>query len=226
MSNCRFKLKLTIIGAVLLVSVVILQALRFGITRTHDNFSFGQALGLGMGEWRVVDLPLGSSEQLSKVTSDILRFDAYIHKQFSKRGREFDLFVATYAPRSVPVVVVAQHTPDQCWPTQGWRILQTESNRQFRLGSEMLPPGEWRTFRTTDGQTIEVVFWHTIAGRSVAQYDQGRFSGLKEAFRQLWESNSRQFFVRISSRQPLGEMLMDAEVSELLRGLMDTTLKI
>jgi hypothetical protein len=226
MINSNFKWAFLAGGAVLLTGVIALQVVRFYVTRPSAPFSFDRSLGSLPNGWKVADLPLSGTEDASKAAINILQFDEFVHKRFTKSDREFTLFATTYAPRSVPVDIVAQHTPDACWPSQGMSVTKSESDKQFYLGKQALPPGEWRTFSTSASSTIEVVFWHTIGGFAVAKFDYGRYSRLRAVYRQFYEPSNRQFFVRISSGQPLEGVLGDREVAWLLHGIMTSALKL
>jgi len=214
---------LAICGGALLVALSA-QAVRMFISR-DVGFSIKRSLSADLGRWRYSDLPVGASEFESRMAQAVLQFDECVHRRYYRQGGEFTFFVATYAPDTVAVSDVRQHTPDQCWPAVGWRSIAKESGVTLRVAGRRLPPGEWRAFRGGSGEEVEVIFWHTIGGRSLAKYDRGLGSGLREAIRQFGEPNRRQFFVRIASRQSLAELLDDVDLEGHFSELFELSLR-
>ncbi len=163
----------------------------------------------------VVELPLGASKAEIENVEEILQFEECTYREISMGARKLSVFATTWKPGSVPPTQVAAHTPDQCWPAVGQTLIETRPGESFACAGLQLLPAESRVFADNEGRTTYVAFWH-IVGKRLFNPSPARFSGFREALRQLAEGDNRQYFVRIASRYPIAELLGDREMAEAL----------
>lgn len=122
----------------------------------------------------------------------------------------------------MPVRLVNSHNPDRCWTQVGWVCEDLAFNVETTAGEEALLPAQWRQFEK-DGYEQYVLFWHIVDGE-VYSYD--RFSNrppLTVIFTDLLRNGlnvkREQFFVRVTSREPLENWENDPFYEEVLQAL-------
>ncbi len=160
-----------------------------------------------LDSWQVRDEPLGHNEVVKAGVEDVLRFDDYVFRRYSKGGRWFSVYVAHWQPGKMPTRLVAEHTPDRCWVENGWICDVRENQRPLEFKERPLWPGEFRTFRTpgNTGEPHQVLFWLLVEG---VPYDYRQHGNLfRHAVR--WWSGAvaefarrqppEQYFIRIAS---------------------------
>ena len=88
-----------------------------------------------------------------------------------------------------------------------------------------LQPAEWRIFEPPmGGNPTYVLYWHLVEGRI---YDYGeRFNNIphplrwwKDAMQQALLGSREQYFIRLTSTEPLENLWSDPGFKEILRGL-------
>lgn len=180
-------------------------------------------LPLQLAGWRGREVPLGPNEAVDGAVGKVLRFDdVYFHEFNSARG-SISLYVAYWNPGTMPVQLVASHTPDRCWVENGWKN-ESVQHEAALPGGGLLRAGEWRTFLAPDQQRLHVQFWHLVGSRT---YDFGdRVNRVPSAWRwwrdaaqQVFQSPQEQYFIRLTSTCPFAELAGDLGWGELLRAL-------
>jgi len=125
----------------------------------------------------------------------------------------------------MPTQLVASHTPDRCWTENGWRCLAMRFQEPETLDGSALLPAEWRIFEPpSGGRPVYVLYWHLVGGR---RYDYGRrFNAIpspllwwKGAVQQMLLGSGEQYFIRITSNEPIEGLWSDRGFAEMLRGL-------
>lgn len=185
----------------------------------------GTAVPLDLPGWRGREVPLGPTEFMSGEVEKVLRFDEAVSREYTKDGRSFTVYAAYWGAGKMPTQLVASHTPDRCWTENGWRCLEMKFRQQRVIGSEVLQPAEWRLFAPPRGdQPVHVMYWHLVEG--VAYNYGARLNSVpdpmlwaKDAVRQALLGNREQYFIRLTSTEPLEELWDDPGFSEVLRGL-------
>ena len=133
--------------------------------------------------------------------------------------------MAYWGSGKMPTRFVASHTPDRCWTENGWHCLQMKFMQDEVVDGTALKPAEWRLFEPPDGgKPVYVLYWHLVDGRV---YDYGRrFNAVpepmrwwKDAVQQVLRGSREQFFIRLTSSEPLEQLWGDAGVAEVLRSL-------
>jgi hypothetical protein len=111
---------------------------------------------------------------------------------------------------------VALHTPEACWPGNGWAIEHVESNAPVNLAQRPLPPPQYRSF-TQAGNRQHVWYWHLYAGHSITQTNPySAVELLRLAWRYGFRKQGEQLFVRISSNRPWSELSQETLLAEIL----------
>lgn len=173
-----------------------------------------------LGNWVVSDLPLGETEWLKSVTKEMLRFDDYVYRAFRHGDLEFTIYVAYWRRNSMPAQLVAQHTPDACWPQQGWRCINSGGDTSI-AGS--LQPLNYRVFNQGENNNpVYVAFWHLADGKIQGSLeDEGHWQWWRDSLTRAAAGSPRQFFVRVSSNRPWTEILRQPEFRLVMDQLVE-----
>lgn len=160
--------------------------------------------------WKVEDLPLGATERERAEAAEVLRLDDMVYRRFTRGPAQFTLFVSYWRRHSMPVRLVAQHTPDICWPAQGWSC--TRSNRQFRLSfaGGLSRAGDYRELVALDSRRIATVFWHLADGEVVRDGLEGStLDWWKRARDRAQEGSPTQYFIRLVTNRNFEELAQE-----------------
>jgi hypothetical protein len=210
---------------VLLVAIVVQDVgLGHGVTKAAA-FRLADVVRVTLPGWRFRDMPLGPSEFLASEAEKVLNFDDVVYREFTHKSTTFEVYVAYWGSGKMPAQLVASHTPDRCWTENGWKCLSMKFRQPESVGGEALQPAEWRLFETPQGGgQVYVLYWHLVAGKA---YDYGsRFNAIpdplqwwKGALQQALLGSPEQYFVRITSNQPIDELWGDEGFAEVIHQL-------
>ena len=143
----------------------------------------------------------------------------YVRRQSNTPEAEplqLTVYLAYWAPAQVSVSQVAMHTPEACWPGNGWAADQVESNAPVQLPQRVLPPPQYRSF-TQAGNHQHVWYWHLYAGHSITQTNPySALELLRFAWRYGFRTQGAQLFVRISSNRPWSEIANEPLLAEII----------
>ncbi len=154
----------------------------------------------------------------------VLKTDHLIQRTYVRRQDanpeaeplQLTVYLAYWAPAQVSVSAVALHTPEACWPGNGWTADQVESNALVRVPQRELPPPQYRSF-TLAGNGQHVWYWHLYAGHSITQTNPySAVELLRFAWRYGFRTEGAQVFVRISCNRPWSEIANDPLLAEIL----------
>jgi hypothetical protein len=175
--------------------------------------------------WTVREVPLGRTEFLQGEVERILNYDDVLYREYRRGDRGFEVYVAYWGAGKMPTRLVASHTPDRCWTENGWRCLEMKFKQVKQVGGTTLQPGEWRRFLPpAGGAETYVLYWHLVDGEV---YDYGeRFNAVPDPFR-WWKDavqqavlgSREQYFVRLTSLEPLETWWTDPTFVEVVRSL-------
>jgi hypothetical protein len=177
------------------------------------------------GGWTGTDVPLGSNEFNSNEAEKVLNYDAVLNREYGRGGETFGVYVAYWGAGKMPTRLVASHTPDRCWTENGWRCLAMKFKQPEIFEGAVLQPAEWRIFEPPlGGSPTYVLYWHLVEGHA---YDYGdRFNNVpspilwwKDAVQQAVLGSREQYFIRLTSNEPLENLWGDPGFAEVLRGL-------
>ncbi|MGE9292390.1 MAG: exosortase-associated EpsI family protein [Puniceicoccales bacterium] len=180
--------------------------------------------------WDCEELELASSPEMRERTEDILNFEEAIYRRYTQGDRQISVYVAYWKPKQMPVRLVEAHTPDICWVRNGWQRMDAEEGVDLQAGQEELFPAEYRTYThpKAGSDLTYVYYWHTVGesiyvNRVVGEWD--RLDPIKTIFKYGLNQMQEQFFVRISSNMPFGDVFeADPGMHMLIQELADLTL--
>ena len=133
-----------------------------------------------------------------------LRTGCLFQRTYSRLGpsgrEEVTLYVAYWRPGQASVTSVSSHTPDMCWPGQGWAAVPEHARTLgLRVARRTLPPAQARAF-ARPGERLNVWYWHLYGGRPVEDFDtHSPLRLLAEAAAHGVRADRSQIFVRISA---------------------------
>lgn len=182
-------------------------------------------LPAGLAGWEAHDTPIGATERLQKVSADVLRYDRYFYRTYTRGPMVFSVFVAYWRNGRQSPNQTAQHTPDRCWTMNGAICEEARHGVRYALGTTRLPGAQWRRFMEPNGAKVHVLFWHRVGDRF---FDYGDRLGdvlspvtfWTEAGRHLLGQNSEQYFYRIVSNVPPETLWSDPEFQQVVTGLV------
>ena len=132
---------------------------------------------------------------------------------------QLTVYLAYWAPGQASVSQVAMHTPDACWPGNGWAAEPSTPSAPLRLPLRTLPPPQYRGFTQADNRQ-HVWYWHLYAGSSITQTNPySAVELLRFAWRYGFRTAGEQIFVRISSNRPWSELANEPVLAEILNKL-------
>jgi hypothetical protein len=175
--------------------------------------------------WKSRDVPLGQNELLTNEAEKVLNYDEVLNRVFTKGGETFGVYVAYWGAGKMPARLVASHTPDRCWTGNGWRCLAMKFRQSETFEGRTLQPAEWRIFESpSGGDQTYVLYWQLVEGRA---YDYGgQFNAVpnpvmwwKDAVQQVMMGSREQYFIRLTSNEPVEKMWADPGIAEILRRL-------
>lgn len=216
----------------ILLTIVITLCLAFGIQayawlrpqpESRLDKKLAELLPQGSQGWSSVDMPLGNTEAVVERSNALLNFDDYVFRSYRRGNQEFQVYVAYWGPGKMPVRLVNAHTPDRCWSQTGWQCTDMRFRQPARSPQGDLLPMEWRVF-AMDGQRLYVHYWH-IVGNEIHNYGHGfnQAPPVTVVFQDILKYGlnlkREQFFVRITSGQPLENFEKDPMYVEVLQSL-------
>lgn len=214
--------------AVALVGVIIRQEYFYHPVSTLQG-ELSAIISPDLPGWTSEDLPLADSPEMQERTEQILNFEQAVYRVYKQGDREIGVYVAYWKPKQMPVRLVEAHTPDICWVRNGWHQREAEEGVALSADGTPLHPAEYRAYNRQEGGNLTYVYyWHTVGdtiyvNRTVGEWD--RLDPIKTVFRYGLDQMQEQFFVRISSNKPFGEIFQtDPGMRELMKELADITL--
>jgi hypothetical protein len=161
--------------------------------------------------WQVQELDLGPTESVTQRSYDLLNLDDFVHRQYSRPGQSFSVYVAYWKPGKMPVRLVNQHSPDRCWTEVGYTCTDRKWNVQRSVEGEDLQPGQWGVYELGDSKNY-TYFWHIVGG--VSHWYGGERINTRSSLTSIWEDfrkfglnvHREQFFVRVVSAQPMDDL--------------------
>jgi hypothetical protein len=175
----------------------------------------------------VENLPVGPTEYVAAQTLSKMDYDEVVHRSYASARGTFTVYAGYWGPGRVAPSHVGAHIPDRCWTLAGMTC------RELRAQTSVHPalaPGNWRRFRTSDGQEIETVFWHLV-GSASRDYgarppeERGLLARALAVSGDLFSEHDAQVFVRINSPAPLRTLLGDPAFEAVARSLAELGLR-
>lgn len=172
----------------------------------------------GLSGWSVKDAPIADTPEMQRRVDDVLNYDDASYRIYTRGDLRISVYLAYWRPGKMLVRSIAHHTPDVCWTLAGWECIERNT---LKSGDQRMGVGvghtEHRVFKA-HGQTEHVVFWH-IAGDQIISYQTGAkppwHATLTDTFKWGLEQKQEQFFLRVSSNQPL-EVFMGTNLLQMI----------
>jgi len=215
-----------VVPAVALVGAVALQGTHlFREVPKPRDLRLDEAVPIRLEGWDGHDVPLGANEFQSNAVEKVLNYDQVIYREYRHDQESFGVYVAYWGAGKMPTRFVASHTPDRCWTENGWHCVEMKFRQEEPFDGQALPPAEWRRFEPPQGgPPTYVLYWHLVDGKL---YDYGsRFNAVpdplrwwKDAARQALLGSREQFFIRLTSNEPLEQLMGDPGVAAVLHSL-------
>lgn len=173
------------------------------------------------------DEPIASTQELKQAVGELLNFNFGLYRIYQRPGVRVSVYFAWWEKGRMSPRLVATHTPDVCWPVNGWaRDRGAETGQQTAkkaLKRAGFPEGDFRVFRI-NGNQEQVVFWHKV-GTEFLSYKTGWappwWAWLDELWRGGLNLREEQLFVRISSDKPFEDFWRTPEFRPLRQALLD-----
>ena len=177
------------------------------------------------------DEPIATTEEMKKAVGELLNYDDAVFRIYEEPGYRLSVYLAWWRPGRMSPRLVATHTPDVCWPGNGWERDQFAERKLRALSSKLAATGfaggECRVF-TLNGMPEYVVFWHKV-GSEMLSYRNGWAPPWWALFDEIWRNGldlrKEQLFVRISSDKPIESFWNRAELAPLRDSLLKLGLK-
>ena len=226
-------LSIPILGLLFAIGMQIFDAIR-PQPEPSINRPLAELINPEMPGWIAKDLPLAETEEMIARVDEILDFDDYVSRIYTRGNTQLILYVAYWKPGSAPIKQAHEHTPDICWVMNGWgvrkRVHQLDLDKVF---VQIAHPAEYRVFEK-NGHVQSVVFWHVVGNEIYfnERSSQGivQDTTLKTAFsfnlfktlKQFGLNQKReQFFVRLSSNHSIIDILEDDAMISLTNTLSE-----
>ncbi len=177
-------------------------------------------------------LPAAAAGWSVETTGDLYQFSATLRTDHLAQRtylrttggglEQITIYLAYWRAGQAPVSLVASHTPDACWPGNGWEAVATAQTREpVSVGGRSLPEPEYRVFRS-GGFPQYVWFWHIYDGHPLAYrnpYSAGEL--LRSAWQHGFSHDGDQLFVRLSSNRPWAAFAREPLLKDVFARLRD-----
>lgn len=169
--------------------------------------------------WQLSFMPIADTPEMQKQVSEILNYDEAIYAIYRLGEFRVSVYLAYWKPGKVSVRAVARHTPDVCWTLAGWSCTHREGIAALPIGNLTAHDVEHRIF-SLNGQFEHVVFWHLVENDVISYHTGWRppwYAAVSEFCRWGNRFQQEQFFLRISSNRPLGELQKSEVMQRIVR---------
>lgn len=194
--------------------VIAIWLLVLGSRRPAENSFNGNVADLVAcpAGWKAIARPIAETPEMQQAVGEILNYDdACFVDYISPSGERLSLYIAYWKAGKMPSRAIAGHTPDVCWVSNGWEIVEATQIDRWGVPPAEIPLAESRVFKTNNA-TENVLFWHLVGGE-VVSYGAGRGVPWHAVFSDAWQhglnQRKEQFFVRLSSDQDLSKAKLE-----------------
>jgi len=171
--------------------------------------------------WTMKTREIADTPEIKEAVGEILNYDDGVFVDYTNGMDRLSVYIAYWKPGKMSQRLVATHTPDVCWVGSGWAKESSETVTNLSVDGNLLPPAEGRVFRI-QGNAEYVWFWHVI-GPEVKTYATGFvppwYAPLIDLARKGLNQREEQFFIRLSSQNPLNSLSLEPVLNPVLRKL-------
>jgi len=219
------KKTILIIGGIALIAIFGLQAY-FAFTpppKSTLEQSLAEILPSELPGWKIQDEPIADTPESSARVSDFLDFDDAVFRSYEKDKTKIGLYVAYWTPGKTSYRWAGAHTPDTCWVLAGWECSRREYSIPFQHEGVQFQPAEYGIYETKI-EKQHVYFWHLVGNEAYGYKQQGVpnvFASLIDIRHHGLNLRKEQFFIRLSSNQPLDALQQMEGFAEILDSLAE-----
>ncbi len=210
------------------VAVVIQQSLFYRPSARFEG-KLADILPLNAQGWQGVDKPIAATPEQERSVDSILRYTDALVREYRHGLYTLEVYIAYWAPKTMPVRLVQAHTPDICWVRNGWAVGSAENAVPLMVADQRLKLAEYRRMVVPKNaeQETHVYYWHVVGDtiyttQAVGEWD--RWDPLKSLFRFGLNQKTEQFFIRVSSNTPFETLWQEPGVVEIMASLADLAL--
>lgn len=172
--------------------------------------------------WTMTKREIADTPEMKQAVGELLNYDDGVFVDYSNGKERLSVYMAYWTPGKMSPRLVASHTPDVCWVGGGWKkeSSETVTNLVTESGNG-LPPAEGRLF-TAQGQPEYVLFWHMVGGEAKSYatgYAPPWYATITDVFGKGINQREEQFFIRISSGDPLNKPVLAPILQSVLNNL-------
>jgi hypothetical protein len=167
---------------------------------------------------------VADTPEVERAVREWLDYDEALQRCYHRLGAEVIVYVAYWKPGKIHPRLIAQHTPDICWPGSGWVMGPDKGMESLRTQDGRLSQPGRRCVFSVPGRQAYVIYWHLVGGEPSA-YARGLDYKSVRIENTLWEDLRRgqreQYFIRISSNVPFVEEQVAPLLSKLITALAE-----
>ena len=208
--------------AVLLVGVAVQLGVFSRKPEPAPTVDLSQLLPPANHGWSADDIPVADTETLKTKVREMLNYSTAVQRRYRLGEREFTVYVAYWTPARMHPRQIAGHTPDVCWVAAGWRMGDEDYAREARFKGRALWHAQYRKF-TAGEQIRHVLYWHLAGGRlsGFAEDPRSRTAEFLDTIRfNPWSAPREQYFIRLSSPEPLEQLWSEPAFEEVIARLV------
>ncbi|MCX6953074.1 MAG: exosortase-associated EpsI family protein [Verrucomicrobia bacterium] len=187
----------------------------YGASQTLGGSFHGKVINLlpsAPAGWARSEKIIAETPEIKQAVAELLNYKDAVLVDYTQGRRRVSVYIAYWEPGRMSQRLVAGHTPDVCWVANGWK---KETAAHLRPPSQIAVErlmAQDRVF-TFGEQTEYVWYWH-IVGNQVRPPSDGHkpwHQWFSDLLSYGLNQRQEQFFVRISSNEPL-----DADLNQPL----------
>jgi hypothetical protein len=171
--------------------------------------------------WKRTQRSIAETQEMQKAVGELLNYDDGVFYEYTSGNLRLSVYIAYWTPGKMSSRLVAGHTPDVCWVNAGWQCTEKDELVGRSVDGRLLPTVQTRTF-TVNGSNEYVWFWHLLDGHPRSYKSNGRIpwhAMFTDMLQRGLNQRSEQYFIRLSSPQPLDEPVLQPVLNALLRSL-------
>jgi len=206
------------VAAILLIAIFVQFYSRASVQRLIRHNTLLQSLPMRAAGYAIRDIPISSSDEMKKAVGEMLNYSDAVFREYRGAEKSISVYAAYWEPKKFNPRLIADHTPDICWVSNGWMMEKADYNYSVPLRGSSLLPAQYREL-SANGITTYVLYWHVVDGK-LSGYASGPSSRsnsfIANFMTDIKAGSGEQFFIRISSQNPWADWSSDALFNEIL----------